>query len=679
MESVPKSYRWLFLQAWLLLGAAAVFAVSVQSLALPVVSVLLLAASFYRRQPLPQTARAWIWTLVGCVGLCLLFASPDPSELVRFALMPSNRLCPILLGVGMAMTFFEQRAASLGAQATCALIAVILAGGNDAAGADLGAIRRLQAGLMLAMLFPLCGLVQRASVGVSSGAGVGRARWRFILGRLPGLVVAILLAAGLFAGSQLYLFSWSDAVSNFFSEWSRDRAMQQVGRQSPTADLRKSPSAKPSGDPVILRLWAGAAPGYLRVTAYPTYERGVWRALRATRPLSEADSPPELAPRLRFVRPAGTTQENGAERESWRIQPTYHFGGDYLPLPGAADQIDIAAENLRCDRDGSVRAEGWVRASGLRVQLPARGSRVAYGRLLVDTGEDAATNMDLYLAVPAGVVTGLLQRLEAWQVPPAGAPAEAIMAAVKMGLRSNLTYRLGVALDPDRDPVLQFLEGGQGHCELFAAAATLMLRQRGVRARYVSGYVCEERHASRRYWVARGSAAHAWVEAYSPERDCWLLVEATPSNGLPNGKDQFSNWGRHLDPLLSAIQQAWGAIRSGAALQGVRQGVVNGLLWFGEHVVATVTAVALLVGAWSGWRFLRVWRTTPARRRRLDTRRRRIDRRLAAAGHPRAPQTTLRAAVDAAAQLPVPEREALLADVAGWECERYGEQKGREG
>jgi hypothetical protein len=56
MESVPKSYRWLFMQAWLLLGAAAVFAVSVQSLALPVVSVLLLAASFYRRQPLPQTA-----------------------------------------------------------------------------------------------------------------------------------------------------------------------------------------------------------------------------------------------------------------------------------------------------------------------------------------------------------------------------------------------------------------------------------------------------------------------------------------------------------------------------------------------------------------------------------------------------------------------------------------------
>ncbi len=664
-----KSYRWLALQAWLLLGAAAVFAVSVQSLALPIVTGLGVAVSFAKRRPLAPTARAWIWTLVGCGAVCLLVASPAPSESVRFSLMASHRLCPLLVGVGLAMTFFEQRPASLGAQATCVFIAVVLACGNEADRVDFAAMRRMQAGLMLAMLLPLGALVQRAAVGITAKSA-GHTHRR--AGRLPGLVVALLLAGGVCTGVQLSLFSWSETISDFLNEWARNRSLQQVGRQSPRADLRRTSSAKKGGDVVILRVWADRAPGYLRLIAYPVYEHGVWQAVRATRSLAEGEAPAEVAPLQRFTRPADLSTTNTGAWVTWRVQPTRSLASDYLPLPGGAEQIDIVAEKLRGDRDGSVRAEGWLRASGYAVQLPAHGAPAAYPRAMGDAGEEAFANADPYLAVPAGVVTGLLQRLAEWQVPPVGAPAAAIVEAVCVGLQTHLTYRLGVSLDPHRDPVLQFLERGEGHCELFAAAATLLLRERGVRARYVSGFVCEEQHASRRYWVARGSSGHAWAEAYLPESGGWVLVEATPANGRPESSDQFTAWERRLDPLLAALRQAWGALRSGAALQGLRLGLAYGLIWLGEHLAAVGTLIVGVGGVWLAWQVRRARHATSAQRRRLDVLRRRMDRRLASAGYARPPQVTLREGVAAAIDLPPAQRQALLAQVSDWERERYG-------
>lgn len=672
MVEVRKSFGWLVLQAWLLLGAAATFAVSVQSVALPVVTGLLLTVSCIKRRPLAHTVRAWVWTLVGCAGLCLVLAAPEPSETVRFTLMASHRFCPILLGIGVAMTFFEQRAASLGAQATCAFIAVILAGGNDAEGIDLGAIRRVQACLMVSMLLPLGGLVRRAAVGVTVST-VGRVRRRFISGRTPAVAVAVLLAAGLFAFVQLRVFGWSDALGTFMSEWAQNAASRRAGRQLLIADVRHPPSANKGRDAVVLRVWADRAPGYLRKAVYPIYGRGVWRAMRATQAMVENEDATVAAPARRFVRPDWNAADNGVVQKIWRAQPTGAFGGDYLLLPGMAEQVEIVADKALCDRDGSVRVEAWVRSSGYCVYLPPQPDKAAFARQLNGVGNYVRGGVeDPYLAVPAGVVTGLQQRLAQWHVPSAGTSADMLIEAVKNGLQSNCTYRLGVKLHSYHDPVLQFLEGGQGHCELFASAAALMLRQRGVRTRYVDGYICDEPHPSRRYWVARQSTAHAWVEAYIPETGQWELVEATPADGRPHGVSHFGRWERRWDPWLAALRQAWGALRSGAAVQGIRQGVAWVIIWLIEHAVMALGIVVALGTAGIVWRVVHVRRMTTAQRRRLNALRCRIDRRLAAAHHARPPYCTLREGVLRATQLSPAERQKLLDDVQAWECERYG-------
>ena len=85
------------------------------------------------------------------------------------------------------------------------------------------------------------------------------------------------------------------------------------------------------------------------------------------------------------------------------------------------------------------------------------------------------------------------------------------------------------AVPEGEDFVSYFLtQSRQGYCMHFASAAVLILRQLGVPARYVSGYVADI-PASGRADVP-DSNAHAWVEIYLSGYG-WEPVEVTPAYG----------------------------------------------------------------------------------------------------------------------------------------------------
>lgn len=76
-------------------------------------------------------------------------------------------------------------------------------------------------------------------------------------------------------------------------------------------------------------------------------------------------------------------------------------------------------------------------------------------------------------------------------------------------------------------------ETKEGYCSHFATSAVLLLREMGISARYVEGYIA---NSFERDFTARSSGystsvtdenAHAWVEVYFPERG-WITYEATP-------------------------------------------------------------------------------------------------------------------------------------------------------
>lgn len=73
------------------------------------------------------------------------------------------------------------------------------------------------------------------------------------------------------------------------------------------------------------------------------------------------------------------------------------------------------------------------------------------------------------------------------------------------------------------------LGSGGGHCEHFATTLCLLLRMQSIPSRVVGGYVAQERDATTGAFVVRQKHAHAWVEAWLPEKG-WVTLDATPED-----------------------------------------------------------------------------------------------------------------------------------------------------
>lgn len=110
-------------------------------------------------------------------------------------------------------------------------------------------------------------------------------------------------------------------------------------------------------------------------------------------------------------------------------------------------------------------------------------------------------------------------------------------------VREELFKRASYSLELDRlpfgeDVVEYFLfDSGKGFCEHYASAGVLLLRQMGIPARYVSGYVVRpqefvrisdtgDRGKTEYSALVKDSTAHAWVEIFV-EHVGWVPVEMT--------------------------------------------------------------------------------------------------------------------------------------------------------
>lgn len=90
-------------------------------------------------------------------------------------------------------------------------------------------------------------------------------------------------------------------------------------------------------------------------------------------------------------------------------------------------------------------------------------------------------------------------------------------------------------LNGHREPsaLAQFLTDYQaGHCEYFATAATLMLREIGIHTRYTIGYAVMENDLKRGGFVIRGTHAHAWCRLWDESTGQWIDFDPTPPDWL---------------------------------------------------------------------------------------------------------------------------------------------------
>jgi protein-glutamine gamma-glutamyltransferase len=136
----------------------------------------------------------------------------------------------------------------------------------------------------------------------------------------------------------------------------------------------------------------------------------------------------------------------------------------------------------------------------------------------------------------------------------AKAPTEYDKAsAIELYLKTHYQYSLNLTGTQTNDPLAYFLfTRRSGHCEYFAAAMTVMLRDVGIPARYVGGFLPGEYNDVGGDWIVRASDAHTWVEVFFPGYG-WITFDPTPpGNGHRAGF--FDRIGKYWD----WFQFAWG-------------------------------------------------------------------------------------------------------------------------
>ncbi len=268
-----------------------------------------------------------------------------------------------------------------------------------------------------------------------------------------------------------------------------------------------------------------------------------------------------------------------------RSQATPDLPSLYPPLvPATPNEIlkDADAAEIRFDHESEqIMLHSTLR--GKRVTIHVRTPGIRDGRqikLISSTHPLRQHEKDAYTRLPSGADGGdplagakeVAQRLVA-NIDPSDAIGRA--RALEAYFRdSNLfEYDLQpVERDPGVDPVEDFVTRHRiGHCEFFASALALMLRQVGIPSRLVVGYKGGE-WTDQSYYLVRNLHAHAWVEAYIEPSDAlegtendeaarrngaWLSLD--PTSARDSSLPMLTSMGQNIKQFFVYWRAAWAA------------------------------------------------------------------------------------------------------------------------
>jgi hypothetical protein len=332
------------------------------------------------------------------------------------------------------------------------------------------------------------------------------------------------------------------ALQNFNAQWMskffghRTDPLQTVTSMGRIGELKLSAR-------IVIRLQpakVGHAPAYLREASYRNFHpaKATWYA---------GGTPADFE---------GIQPE--ADNTTWNL----------LPGKKCAEAVNIA-----CYLDGWSRdldaPEGLLplpSGCGLLENVPAfmvlkknkNGALLAAGRGLVifdahygsgatlDTPPDIGTTNRFDLSVPTNEIPAVTAAIAELDLPAVANDAEKRRAVAKFFL-DKFTYTLWQGFDKkataDSTPLTKFLTTSRsGHCEYFASATVLLLRQLGIPARYAVGYYVHETRGSG--YVVRDRDAHAWCLAWNKEKHCWEDFDTTPPSwvAIEEKRTYFGEW-----------------------------------------------------------------------------------------------------------------------------------------
>ncbi|MEO6323706.1 MAG: DUF3488 and transglutaminase-like domain-containing protein [Thermoanaerobaculia bacterium] len=207
------------------------------------------------------------------------------------------------------------------------------------------------------------------------------------------------------------------------------------------------------------------------------------------------------------------------------------LGSRYVPVPVGSPALRFGEDLVRGRGSLAMEFDG---SRNLRLAFEPEGT-VHYealygGAVVLDRGAPSPQD-------PSREAMGS-ERVRSWAAQIAGSfgndqDAERACRRIEAFLATRFKYSLEIPPSGPR-PIEQFLfETRAGHCENFASAMALALRELGIPTRFVTGFSGGEIGLFGRFVVIRGRDSHAWVEAWcGPERG-WVTFDPTPVDGRP--------------------------------------------------------------------------------------------------------------------------------------------------
>ncbi|MRR10888.1 transglutaminase domain-containing protein, partial [bacterium] len=194
-------------------------------------------------------------------------------------------------------------------------------------------------------------------------------------------------------------------------------------------------------------------------------------------------------------------------------------GHGLLPLPHGTARLDnLPAYLLYPNESGAVFAEG--------PDLVVFDARFGPGASL----DSAPERMDV-TDIPRRELDAVRQTVDRLELR--GKSLNATRAALADYFQTNFTYSTYQGRSSARTndtPLTRFLlKSRSGHCEYFATATVLLLREAGFPARYAVGYAVHEKSGTDSY-VVRARDAHAWTLVWNEANRCWEDFDTTPAS-----------------------------------------------------------------------------------------------------------------------------------------------------
>ncbi|WRH66723.1 MAG: transglutaminase-like domain-containing protein [Planktothrix sp. GU0601_MAG3] len=261
-----------------------------------------------------------------------------------------------------------------------------------------------------------------------------------------------------------------------------------------------------------------ATPILLRESTYNKYNLSSWLATDSQfKPIQPAQNPTTWL----FAKPPQDYSEI-------KISSRLNNGKGLLKLPNGAFKINqLPVLTLEKNQYGTVKIQGNSDLMSYQILFNPR--------VNIDSPPTEAD-----LQIPKSEKPAIARIVK--ELDLKGKPPEEILKGVKGFFDDNFNYSLQL-LETDRGttPLSTFLlKNRSGHCEYFATATTLLLREMGIPARYVIGFSVSEFSSLENQFIVRGRDGHAWTLVYLD--GVWQNFDTTPAGWSAFEDAAASKW-----------------------------------------------------------------------------------------------------------------------------------------